>query len=159
MEFYCMCSCRPRVNTDLQCDLSCSYTLVHKWFLDLPLDNRSWLRRSTEDVSAYPAPMHPAALRRTREKNYWPRRSRYRISRQSDGHSDRCACVGLILRRTENFGGVIYLISKRENKTFLFLSTWLLAEAPGGGVLLGILGEGLQPAVLQILTLISDQKM
>lgn len=34
-------SCRTLLNTDLRSDRSCSYTLVHRWFLDLPLDNRS----------------------------------------------------------------------------------------------------------------------
>ena len=38
-------SCRTRLNTDLRSDLSCSYTLVHKWFLDLPLMARDFALR------------------------------------------------------------------------------------------------------------------
>ena len=125
-------SCRTRLNTDLRSDLSCSYTLVHKWFLDLPLDNGSRLRPSTEDVSACPASMHPSALRRTREKNYWPS---VLISRQSDGHTvmwQLCLCQ-FNSKENRKFGGVIYFISKRENKTFFYLSVGCHPTPPGGG--------------------------
>ena len=152
-------SCRTRLNTDLRSDLSCSYTLVHKWFLDLPLDNGSRLRPSTEGVSVCPASMHPSALRRTREKNYWPRRSRYSSVANLMGTRwcDSCACVNLILRRTENLGE--WSISLVREKTKLsFISQLVVTRPPGGGVLLGILGEGVPPGSPNP-DPISDQKM
>ena len=127
-------SCRTRLNTDLRSDLSCSCTLVHKWFLDLPLDNGSRLRPSTEDVSVCPASMHPSALRRTREKNYWPRRSRYSSVANLMGirWCDSCACVNLILRRTENLGE--WSISLVREKTKLsFISQLVVTRPPRGG--------------------------
>ena len=132
--------------------------LVHKWFLDLPLDNRSWLRPSTEDVSACPASMHPSALRRTREKNYWPRRSRYSSVANLMGTRwcDRCACVNLILRRTENFGE--WSISLEREKTKLsFISQLVVSRPPPGGYSWEFLVGVCRP-VLQILTLFQTKK-
>ena len=134
-------SCGTRLNTDLRSDLSCSYTLVHKWFLDLPLDNGSRLRPSTEDVSACPASMHPSALRRTREKNYWPRRSRYSSVANLMGTRwcDSCACVNLILRRTENLGEWSISLVREKRKTFFYLSVGCHPTPPPGGVLLSLI--------------------
>ena len=128
-------SCGTRLNTDLRSDLSYSYTLVHKWFLDLPLDNGSRLRPSTEDVSACPASMHPSALRRTREKNYWPRRSRYSSVANLMGTRwcDSCACVNLILRRTENLGEWSISLVREKRKTFFYLSVGCHPPPPPGG--------------------------
>ena len=152
-------SCRTRLNTDLRSDLSCSYTLVHKWFLDLPLDNGSRLRPSTEDVSVCPASMHPSALRRTREKNYWPRRSRYSSVANLMGTRwcDSCACVNLILRRTENLGE--WSISLVREKTKLsFISQLVVTRPPrGGGYSWEFLVRVCRP-VLQILTLFQTKK-
>ena len=109
------------------------------------VDNRSWLRPSTEDVSACPAPMHPSALRRTPEKNYWPRRSRYSSVANLIGTRwcDRCDCVNLILRRTENFGE--WSISLVREKTKLSFISQLYVSRPPGAVLLGILGGAVPP--------------
>ena len=158
-------SCGTRLNTDLRSDLSYSYTLVHKWFLDLPLDNGSRLRPSTEDVSACPASMHPSAVRRTREKNYWPRRSRYSSVANLMGTRwcDSCACVNLILRRTENLGEWSISLVREKRKTFFYLSVGCHPTPPPGGYSWEFLVRVCRP-VLQILTLfqiacVSDQKM
>ena len=121
------------------------------------LDNRSWLRPSTEDVSACPAPMHPSALRRTLEKNYWPRRSRYSsvANLMATRWCDRCACVNLILRRTETFGE--WSISLVREKTKLsFISQLVVSRSPGG-YSWEFLVRVCRP-VLQILTLFQNKK-
>ena len=97
------------------------------------VDNRSWLRPSTEDVSACPAPMHPSALRRTPEKKLLAQKISVLISRlMGTRWCDRCACVNLILRRTENFGE--WSISLVREKTKLsFISQLYVSRPPGGG--------------------------
>ena len=63
------------------------------------------------------------------------------ISRQSDGHTvmwQVCLCQ-FNSKENRKFWGVIYFISKRENKTFFYLSV-VCKPTPRGGVLLGILG-------------------
>ena len=111
-------SCRTWLNTDLRSDRSCSYTLVHKWFLDLPLDNRSWLRPSTEDVSAYLYLCIPPRCA-AHEKKLLAQKISVLISRQSDGHSDRCAYVDLILT-TENLGEWSISLVREKTKLSYF---------------------------------------
>ena len=108
------------------------------------VDNRSWLRPSTEDVSACPAPMHPSALRRTPEKKLLAQKISVLISRlMGTRWCDRCACVNLILRRTENFGE--WSISLVREKTKLSFISQLYVSRPPGAVLLGILGGAVPP--------------
>ena len=153
-------SCRTWLNTDLRSDRSCSYIPVPKWFLDMPLDNRSWLRPSTEDVSACQHLCIPPRCAAHEKKNYWPRRSRYSSVANLMGTRwcDRCACVNLILRRTEDFGE--WSISLVREKTKLsFISQLVVSRPPPPGGYYWEFLVGVCRPVLQILTLISDQKM